>query len=193
MTQPFDGDLECWRPPQFSFQILYSRLILEQIRLAVADAYFLVPRGGLEIGGVLLGKHRDRQVQVLEHEPLECEHAFGPSFLLSPRDQERLIDLLMKVRHRSSGLEPVGWYHSHTRSEICLTESDLDLHNRLFPEMWQVALVLRPATSQPTRAGFFFREPGGSIRASASYQEFKLEPLRSGPTLLKAEPDARSP
>jgi proteasome lid subunit RPN8/RPN11 len=193
MTQPFNGDLECWRPPQFPFQILYSRLIVEQIRLAVADAYFLVPRGGLEIGGVLLGKHRDRQVQVLEHEPLECEHAFGPSFLLSPRDQQRLKDLLVKVRHRSSGLEPVGWYHSHTRSEICLTESDLDLHNRLFPEMWQVALVLRPATSQPTRAGFFFREPGGSIRASASYQEFKLEPLRSGPTLLKAEPDARSP
>jgi proteasome lid subunit RPN8/RPN11 len=191
MTQPFDGDLECWRPPQFSFQILYSRLILEQIRLAVADAYFLVPRGGLEIGGVLLGKHRDRQVEVLDHEPLGCEHAFGPSFLLSPRDQERLQDLLAKARHKSSGLETVGWYHSHTRSEICLTESDLDIHNRHFPAMWQVALVLRPSTSEPTRAGFFFRESGGSIRASASYHEFKLEPQRSGSTLLKTEPDAQ--
>jgi hypothetical protein len=190
MTQPFDGDLECWRPPQFPFQILYSALLLEQIRLAVADAYFLVPRGGLEIGGILLGKHRDRQIEILDHEPLNCEHAFGPSFLLSPRDLGRLKDLLVKGRHGS--LEPVGWYHSHTRSEICLTESDLDLHNRHFPEMWQVALVLRPSTSQPTRAGFFFREPGGSIRASASYQEFKLEPPRSGPTLLKAEPDPRS-
>jgi proteasome lid subunit RPN8/RPN11 len=192
MTQPLNGDLECWRPPQSPFQILYSRLVLEHIRLAVVDAYFLVPRGGLEIGGILLGKYRDRQIQVLDHKPLDCEHAFGPSFSLSPRDEERLKDVLGEVRQKSGGLDPVGWYHSHTRSEICLTEPDLDIHDRYFPEMWQVALVLRPSTSQPARAGFFFRELGGSIRASASYHEFKLEPLRSGPTLLKAEADPRT-
>jgi proteasome lid subunit RPN8/RPN11 len=192
MPQPLNGDLECWRPPQSPFQIFYSRLVLEQIRLAVVDAYFRVPRGGLEIGGVLLGRNRDRQIEVLDHVPFECEHAFGPSFSLSPRDQERLKDLLAKVRQRSGGLEPVGWYHSHTRSEICLTQSDLDIHDRYFPEMWQVALVVRPSTSEPARAGFFFRELGGSIRASASYHEFKLEPLRGGPTLLKTEPDQRA-
>ena len=192
MTQPFNGDLECWRPPQAPFEIWYSRLVLEQIRLAVVDAYFLVPRGGLEIGGVLLGRNRDRQVEVLDHEPLDCEHAFGPSFSLSPRDQERLKHFLAKVRQGSRGLEPVGWYHSHTRSEIYLTQSDLDIHDRYFPKMWQVALVLRPSTSQPVRAGFFFRELGGSIRASASYHEFRLDPLRGGPTLLKTEPDTRA-
>ena len=191
MTQPLNGDLECWWPPQSPFQIFYSRLVLEQIRLAVVDAYFLVPRGGLEIGGVLLGKYRERHVEVLDHQPLDCEHAFGPSFSLSARDQERLKDLLAKVRHKAGGLEPVGWYHSHTRSEICLTQSDLDIHDRYFPEMWQIALVVRPSTSQLARAGFFFREPGGSIRATASYQEFKLEPLRPGPKLLKIEADAR--
>lgn len=192
MTPPLNGDLECWRPPQSPFQIFYSRLVLEQIRLAVVDAYFLVPRGGLEIGGVLLGRNRDREIEVLDHEPLDCEHAFGPSFSLSPRDQERLKDLLAKVHHRPGGLEPVGWYHSHTRGEIYLTQSDLDIHGRYFPQMWQVALVLRPSTSQPVRAGFFFRELGGSIRASASYQEFRLEPLRGGPALLKTETDVRA-
>jgi proteasome lid subunit RPN8/RPN11 len=193
MTNPLTGDLECWRAPQSPFLIHYSRLVLEQIRLAVVDAYYLVPRGGLEIGGVLLGKCRDRHVEVVDHEPIECEHAFGPSFSLSPRDEERLQDVLARIRGKSGGLEAVGWYHSHTRSEILLTETDLEIHNRYFPEEWQVALVVRPSTSQPTRAGFFFRELGGSIRASGSYQEFKLEPLRGGPSLLKAEGGAPAP
>jgi len=146
----------------------------------------VVPHGGVEIGGVLLGKYGDRQVEVIDHEPIECEYVFGPSFSLSPRDEERLKDVLAEVRNKSDGLEPVGWYHSHTRSEIFLTEADLAIHDRYFPQMWQVALVVRPSTTEPTRAGFFFREIGGSIHASASYHEFQLEPLRGGSTLPKA-------
>jgi proteasome lid subunit RPN8/RPN11 len=184
--------MECWWAPQSPFQILYSRLVLEQIRLAVLDAYFVVPHGGVEIGGVLLGKYADRQVEVIDHEPFECEYVFGPSFSLSPRDEERLKDVLAEVRNKSDGLEPVGWYHSHTRSEIFLTEADLEIHDRYFPEMWQVALVVRPSMSEPARAGFFVRELGGSIHASASYHEFQLEPLRGGPTLPEKEADARA-
>ena len=55
MIHPINGDMECWQAPQSPFQILYSRPVLEQIRLAVVYAYYLVPRGGVEIGGVLLG------------------------------------------------------------------------------------------------------------------------------------------
>jgi proteasome lid subunit RPN8/RPN11 len=183
--------MECWHVPQAPFQILYSRLVLEQIRLAVVDAYFVVPHGGVEIGGVLLGKYVDRQVEVIHHEPIECEYVFGPSFSLSPRDEERLRDVLAEVCNKSDGLEPVGWYHSHTRSEIFLTEADLDIHDRYFPKMWQIALVVRPSVSEPARAGFFFREIGGSIHASASYHEFQLEPLPGGPPLPKNEAEGR--
>ena len=190
MTHPINGDLECWRAPHSPFQIRYSRPVLEQIRLAVFEAYFLVPRGGVEIGGVLLGKYADRQVELIEHEPIECEYVFGPSFSLSPRDEERLKDVLAEVRNKYDGLEPVGWYHSHTRSEIFLNEADLAIYDRYFPEMWQVALVVRPSVSQPARAGFFFREIGGSIHTSASYHEFTLEPLRGRPALREEEADA---
>jgi len=71
----------------------------------------------------------------------------------------------------------VGWYHSHTRSEIFLSEADLDLHKRFFPEPWQIAVVMRPHTFQPTRVGFFFRERDGNMHASDAYQEMLLEPL----------------
>jgi len=186
VTYAVNGEMECWQAPQAPFQILYSRLVLEQIRLAVFDAYFVVPHSGVEIGGVLLGKYGDRQVEVIDHEPFECEYVFGPSFSLSAADEERLKDVVAKVRNKSDGLEPVGWYHSHTRSQVFLTEADLAIHDRYFPELWQVALVVRPSTTEPTRAGFFFREIGGSIHASASYHEFQIEPLGGGPTLPKA-------
>jgi hypothetical protein len=88
-----------------------------------------------------------------------------------------LVELLASAEQNPDRLKPVGWYHSHTRSEVFLSEADQDLHNRYFPEPWQVALVLKPHTFHPTRAGFFFREPDGSIHGTASYQEFALEPL----------------
>src|SRR5581483_1845375 len=61
--------------------------------------------------------------------------------------------------------------------EIFLSEADQEIHNRFFPEPWQVALVLKPHTFHPMRAGFFFREEDGSIRADVTYREFTLEPL----------------
>ncbi len=177
MTETFadHSALATWSAPECPFTIEYSRKALDDIRLAVVDAFFSLPRGGAEIGGLLLGRLEDNRVQILDYAPLECEHAFGPAFTLSPADQTRLGDMLRQSY--PGGLRPVGWYHSHTRSEISLCEADVDIHNRYFPERWQVALLLRPSTLQPTRAGFFFREPDGTIHAEASYQEFVVEPL----------------
>jgi proteasome lid subunit RPN8/RPN11 len=145
--------------------------------LAAVDAFFSLPRGGAEIGGILLGQHLKGRLAILDYVALDCEHAFGPSFTLSARDQQRLAELLASAERNPDRLQPVGWYHSHTRSEVFLSEADQDLHNRYFPEPWQVALVLKPHTFHPTRAGFFFREPDGSMHGTASYQEFALEPL----------------
>ena len=170
-----DGALATWRAPQCPFVIEYSRKALDDIRLAVVDAFFSPPRGGVEIGGILLGRFENERLQILDSIPIECEHAFGPVFTLSPADQVRLGEML--GRSYPGDLKPVGWYHSHTRSEIALCEADLDIHNRYFAERWQVALVLRPSTLQPTQAGFFFREPDGAIHIENSYREFMVEAL----------------
>jgi proteasome lid subunit RPN8/RPN11 len=172
-----ESDPATWKAPQCPFTIEYSPRTLDDIRLAVADAFFSLPRGGAEIGGILLGRRLKGRLTIEDYVALECEHAFGPSFALSPRDQDRLAELLATAEQNPDRLKPVGWYHSHTRSEIFLSEADQDLHNRYFPEPWQVALVLKPHTFHATRAGFFFREPDGSIHGTASYQEFELAPL----------------
>ena len=132
---------------------------------------------GAEIGGLLLGSWDGEQLSITAFEPLDCEHASGPSFTLSARDQTLLADMISVSRRNPPNRQPVGWYHSHTRSEIFLSETDQDLHHRFFPEAWQIALVLKPHTFEPTRAGFFFRAVDGSIHGEATYQEFRLDPL----------------
>jgi len=172
---PIASELRAWNVPQCPFSIEYAPRALDDIRLAVMDAFFSLPRGGAEIGGILLGEFTGGRLTISDYVALDCEHAFGPSFTLSPHDEARLQELLTAAR--AGALAPVGWYHSHTRSEIFLSEPDLKIHSQFFPEPWQVALVLKPHTFQPMRAGFFFREAGGNIQADATYREFTLDPL----------------
>jgi proteasome lid subunit RPN8/RPN11 len=186
-TQP-ENALTRWTVPACPFAIDYSSRVFDDIRLAVTDAFFSLPRGGAEIGGLLLGRQEKGGISVLDALPLECEHAFGPSFVLSPRDYEKLASQVAAA-NRNPNSKVVGWWHSHTRSEIFLSDQDLEIHNKFFPEPWQVALVLKPHTFQPTRAGFFFREKGGSIHASAPYAEIVLEPLPMRPVPAGGAPD----
>jgi proteasome lid subunit RPN8/RPN11 len=181
-----------WSVAECPFTIEYSLRALDDIRLAVMDAFFSLPRGGAEIGGVLLGKRIEGRVAIRDYLALECEHAFGPSFTLSPPDETRLAELL--AQPHSGDLQPVGWYHSHTRSEIFLSDADQTIHARFFPEDWQVALVLKPHTFQPMRGGFFFRNADGSMHGAATLQEFTLDaqPMRTLPGGTPGAPPGRS-
>ena len=172
----FTDSLAKWTVPQCPFLIEYGSRVLDDIRLAVVDAFFSLPRGGVEIGGILLGSIGKDRLTIVDSMPLECEHAFGPSFTLSPNDLAKLEKQLASMPGGGNA-RPVGWYHSHTRSGIFLTDADLEIHRRFFPQPWQVALVLRPHALEPVCAGFFFREADGSVQAASTYQEFLLDPL----------------
>jgi proteasome lid subunit RPN8/RPN11 len=174
-----DGAQLTWEAPQCPFTIEYSARVLDDIRLAVVDAFFSLPRGGAEIGGILLGRHEPGRVAITSYQAIECEHATGPSFTLSLNDQAKLRDQLAAVRG-----QVVGWYHSHTRSEIFLSEADLEIQKRFFSQPWQIAIVMKPHTFQPMRLGVFFCERDGTIHASAAYQEMLLEalPMRQVPS-----------
>jgi proteasome lid subunit RPN8/RPN11 len=160
-----------------------SETVLEEIRLAAMDGFFSLRHGGAEIGGVLFGTQEAGRVCILAHRPLECEHALGPGFTLSPKDHASLTALLGEGCRelRTQGLEPVGWYHSHTRSEISLSPQDLEIHDRHFPEPWQVALVVRPHAMQPMRAVFFCRAANGTMIAESGFREYLLPPAAPAP------------
>ncbi|MSV29345.1 MAG: hypothetical protein EXQ52_11490 [Bryobacterales bacterium] len=175
-----------WLAPGIPFQLEYAPEALEHVRRIAVEAFYSMPRGGMEVGGILLGRHGNGLVEVLNSVPIECEHASGPGFVLSPKDHTKLAALVAGGGRQPGGpeLRVVGWFHSHTRSGIFLSAEDLAIHERYFPEPWQVALVVRPEHGAPARAGFFFRGTGGSIRSESTALEFKLQ------TLAHASPGA---
>jgi proteasome lid subunit RPN8/RPN11 len=187
-----------WAVPECPFAIEYPAAVLDQIRLAVMDAFFAIRHGGLEIGGVLFGRYREGSLRIETFRMLECAHEAGPSFTLSDADRDRLQDLLESAA--ADGLSPVGWFRSRTRSHICLSEADIALYDTYFREPWQVVLVLRPEVMRPTRAGFFVRVDG-RLRVDASLGEFALEPWNAAaekpptlpePKFLNEAPTPRS-
>ncbi len=190
-----DSTIITWSVPECPFTIETSARVLDDIRLTIMDAFFSLPRGGAEIGGILLGTFQNGRLVITDYAALDCEHAYGPSFTLSPPDEGRLTRLLSAHANDPGGARPVGWYHSHTRSEIFLSDADLKIHQTYFPESWQVALVMKPHTLQPARIGFFFREADGSVHAAASYREDSLEalPVRQMPSGAPAAPAPNDP
>jgi proteasome lid subunit RPN8/RPN11 len=149
-------------------------------------------RGGLEIGGVLAGTRTDRGLFIEQWLPIECDHAHGPAFLLSERDQEILGRGLADAQR--SGLEVIGWFVSHSRSALALSNSDRDIFERFFPHPWQITLVIKPGMDASARARICSRTDSGIV----SGPEFRLEgfamalPNPGGESVKETRPVPRS-
>lgn len=167
-----------WRVEGIPVAIEYSLATFEEIARQAVEGYLRFPHGGLEVGGVLFGVREGGLVRIHASRPIPCEHATGPSFVLSARDEQALKRLLENYASdpELSAMAPVGWYRSRTRRDIRLSESDLEIHQRHFSEPWQVVLVLRPEGLRALKAGFFAREADGILRLEKSRMEFVVAP-----------------
>ena len=199
MATPHVGETESgelfeqgtWSVAGHPFVVHYPPDLLRTLAAETVEGMAAIPRGGIEVGGVLYGNHiGNAEITIIESRRLDCEYKMGPSFTLSPKDEQRLHELIHAPEHDPGlvGLEAVGWFHSHTRSGIYLSDEDCTLHERFFPEPWQVALVFRPEPLKSTRAGFFFREAGGSMRVTSSYREFEVAGRKRAPTPFHVDP-----
>src|SRR5580698_10648401 len=178
-----------WNVAESPITIEYSLIVIEEIRHAVAEGFQRLSRGGIEVGGVLYGTREGRTVRVMAMRPIACEHARGPGFLFSDKDRVALNEQLVRDKEdpQLQELISVGWFLSHTRSEIALTESDLEIYSIFFPAPWQVSLVIRPGRGGSMRAGFFVREADGTVRGERSYLEFNFPDRLAG--VLERLPD----
>src|ERR1035438_7852666 len=183
-SQTLDAGLEVWQAEGCAVRIEYSRSVMEELRLAACEGLKRL-KNGVEIGGVLFGLRDSDSLKIMAHRALACDYAFGPTFTLSNNDRRVLVDLLTASDTDSSlsAMQPVGWYHSHTRAGLLLCEKDQELFRQYFPESWQIALVLRVGHFEPVRASFFIREPDGSIQAASSRHEFIVNPLSGKPDM----------
>ncbi|HWD00132.1 MAG TPA: hypothetical protein VG456_25410, partial [Candidatus Sulfopaludibacter sp.] len=182
-----------WLVPESPVDVEYSLVVIEEIRQVVADGFQRLQRGGIEVGGVLYGTREDRVVRILAMREIACEHARGPTFHLSDNDRAALTAQLARDKEdmRLEGLLVVGWFLSHTRSDVTLQQSDLDTYSAFFAEPWQVTMVVHPGRAGAMRAGFFVREPDGTVKGERSYQEFNFPDRLAG--VLDRAPRERRP
>jgi hypothetical protein len=184
-----------WTIPESPLTIEYSLVVIEEIRREVAEGFQRLSRGGIEVGGALYGTRDGRTVRVTAMRTIVCEHARGPGFILSDRDRAALHEQLERDKEDAAleGLISVGWFLSHTRSEILLNEPDQDIYSTFFPAPWEVTLVVRPGRGGSMRAGFFVRKDDGTVDASRSALEFSFPDRLSGPLPAERPPRERVP
>jgi len=180
-----------WGLPVCPIVIEHELATLDGIAGEVLEGFQALSRGGLEVGGLLFGTSDDGRLRITGFEPVACEHAFGPSFKLSHHDKQALEEQLRKHAALAASMSRVvvGWYHSHTRSELAFSAEDAELHDRFFPETWQVALILRPERDLSIGARFFFREPDGAGEHTLRpYEPFSLEYQNGKPQSAAGSP-----
>ena len=116
-----------------------SEGVLDSIRRLAVEQFVSIPRGGLEAGGLLFGNAAAESLTILGFDELSIQHLSGPSFLLSPHDEEALSSKL-RERRESDGPAVIGWWHSHTRSDVAITEEDLRIHRKFFEAISRLRL-----------------------------------------------------
>jgi Gram-negative bacterial TonB protein C-terminal len=159
--------------------------VLARLAMEVRVAFKRVPRRGLEIGGILLGRadRRDETTTfwIEGFESVDSEHRSGPSYILSERDFTLLREALAK-----NGAASIGIFRSQTRSQqVEPQESDDDLFGRCFDGSDALFLMACPVAA---RAAFFVRE-GAELKC---VYEFGLgSPLAHGGAVQS--PDSPTP
>jgi proteasome lid subunit RPN8/RPN11 len=136
-----------------------------------------------EVGGVLVGQWRvDRENKkqfIVAEAALPARHTRqGSAFLTFTQDT--LVTLHQEQEERYPGKRIIGWFHTHPRMGVFLSDYDIWLHKHFFPELWQVALVIEPFAQT---GGFFVRTGDGRLD-NHEYFGFREILGRSGRSLV---------
>ena len=134
----------------------------------------------VEQGGVLIGRafadtvHGGWLVVVDEAVPAEGAEETPVSVEWTPKSWEKILPRLKQLPVDAT---IVGSYHSHPGHGVYLSETDLETQRGLFPEPWQLALVVDPVRDE---GGVFLGEHGKkcidwcvACRPGASTEESK--------------------
>jgi hypothetical protein len=188
-----------WTISGTTARVVYSLPLFQDIDFAVNEGYRKIPHGGIEIGALLFGSVDQSGATIEAFRRIECEHVFGPSFILSDRD---LSVLEAQIQNAPSDpdlrdLRLIGWFLAHTRGPLQLTDPELELFDRFFPNPGQLTLLVKPERFQPTLFGFLVRGADGKMPRDAS-QDAVILPLpgragRSTPGAAGPQPSLTAP
>lgn len=188
--QTRQGD-RIWSATDGSLNLEAPAALLEAIRQEASFAMNGPARGGVEVGGLLLGRRDGKWVSIHDWRPVRCDHSQGASFQLSTRDIAALSCQIEGVSMEGglSGLSLVGWFVSRIRGEHGVRPADLSLRQRLFPEGAELFLTIRPNQFGDTEVSAYTLPANGGA-AVAHPGALQLEPR---PGLRWEPPSLRGP
>lgn len=168
--EEFSGVL--WQTGQTSVE--FPRIVLQQLLTFAEDGLRRLSRGGIELGGVLFGRRTGNTIQVHAWREIPCQHTRGPAFLLSNEDRQTLAALLENAQRDPAlqVLEPVGWFVSHTRQGLVLSDGDQEMAREFFPEPQHVGIIFHPKKGKPTEGALFVRDEAGVLGVEHSRRTF---------------------
>jgi hypothetical protein len=165
-----------WEPTGKPYTVEIAFDVIDGMNVEVMRGFGAVRRRGAEVGGLLVGRIEPTDTHVLivieDFEPVPCEYAYGPSYVLSPNDLQGLRKGLAQLDPSSGGqLYTVGFYRSHTRDGLSLDDQDLKFFREYFTDPLHVMLLVKPFATKAGQAGVFIQE-NGILKSSSSYLEF---------------------
>jgi hypothetical protein len=140
-----------WTDPETAFSVTYSLPLFQEIEAVVNEGFRRIPHGGIENAGLLLGAFVEGGMRLDAFQLIECEHASGPSFQLSVRDIDRLR---LQIAKQDAKLAVVGWFISHSRSDLVVSEREASVFEYLFPDLDSITVLVKPEKFKATRFAF---------------------------------------
>jgi hypothetical protein len=165
-----------WEVANKPVSVLMNLRMADRLDGEANEAIHSLSAHGSEIGGVLLGTvaARDRTlVTVDDYLRISCDYSRGPLYQLGQADFDRFDRAIATRQSEGDRLQVVGFFRSHTRKELELSGDDIAFCRSRFGKPHQIALLVRPQSSGPSRAGIFIWE-GCVMRGDATYLEFPL-------------------
>lgn len=193
-----------WAPEGKPIQVHLDFDVIDRMSAEIMRGFGSVPKRGAEVGGILLGtvdKSSKLVVQIHDFVVVNCDYRRGPSYQLTDADTLAFSETVAKATQSGDrNLRPIGYFRSHTRDGMGLTDEDLQLFSNFFPDPTSVMLLVRPFATKVSQAGFFFEE-NGQIRSDATYLTFPFrrrelgggaigDSPRQAETLMGVEADA---
>jgi proteasome lid subunit RPN8/RPN11 len=176
--------------PGSPLRVEYSRAAMEAIRERAREGLMAAPRVGVGVGGLLLGVREGERTRIVDSMEIPCCHSGGPSFKLTAEEMQQAREMMAEAGEITlkTRVTVVGWYCSKTRGDAVLNEFDQQFHDELFPDAWQIALVLRPSAAEPMRAVFYFRDGMGAVSRGVETEVDEWAPPVEGDSHEVASP-----
>lgn len=186
-----------WEPEGKSIKVLIDFEVVDRLSQDVMRGFGAVPRRGAEVGGVLIGTVEAGEklvVHIQDFESVPCPHKRGPSYLLTEADEAVYKQTVDRLRERNDrGLHAIGYFRSHTRDGLSLSDEDLQFFARYFPDPSAIILLIRPFATRVSMAGIFFEEHG-QIQPDQTALEFPFRRKELGggsPEPMPRDTDSR--